>query len=99
MFKFDKLNFQWCKGYTHEFSKTLHSKLWRGLCRSCFWNFSSGFLVVGAATHATIFMVRDYDPTTQYDMAPFFFHGKGFSIIHYGSCKLKQKKPKNLVLG
>jgi hypothetical protein len=33
------------------------------------------------------------------DMAPFFFHGKGFSIIHYGSSKSKQKKPKNLVLG
>ena len=23
-----------------------------------------GFLIVGAAAHATIFMVRDYDPTT-----------------------------------
>ncbi|KAJ6947731.1 photosystem I P700 apoprotein A1 [Populus alba x Populus x berolinensis] len=27
----------------------------------------SGFLIVGAAAHATIFMVRDYDPTTQYN--------------------------------
>jgi photosystem I P700 chlorophyll a apoprotein A1 len=27
----------------------------------------SGFIIVGAATHATIFMVRDYDPTTQYN--------------------------------
>ncbi|PHT27384.1 Photosystem I chlorophyll a apoprotein A2 [Capsicum baccatum] len=26
-----------------------------------------GFLIVGAAAHATIFMVRDYDPTTQYN--------------------------------
>jgi hypothetical protein len=26
-------------------------------------------------------------------MGPFFFHGKGFSIIHYGLSKLKQKKP------
>ncbi|KAH7434889.1 hypothetical protein KP509_06G039700 [Ceratopteris richardii] len=26
-----------------------------------------GFLVVGAAAHAAIFMVRDYDPTTQYN--------------------------------
>jgi hypothetical protein len=25
-------------------------------------------------------------------MAPFFFHGKRFSIIHFGSFKLKQKK-------
>ncbi|XBJ16343.1 hypothetical protein VPH35_008005 [Triticum aestivum] len=26
-----------------------------------------GFLIVGATTHDTIFMVRDYDPTTQYN--------------------------------
>ncbi|PHT68443.1 Photosystem I chlorophyll a apoprotein A1 [Capsicum annuum] len=26
-----------------------------------------GFLIVGAAVHATIFMVRDYDPTTRYN--------------------------------
>jgi photosystem I P700 chlorophyll a apoprotein A1 len=26
-----------------------------------------GFIIVGAATHATIFMVRDYDPTNQYN--------------------------------
>ena len=26
-----------------------------------------GFIIVGAAAHATIFMVRDYDPTTQYN--------------------------------
>ena len=26
-----------------------------------------GFLIVGAATHASIFMVRDYDPTTRYN--------------------------------
>ncbi|XP_057835317.2 photosystem I P700 chlorophyll a apoprotein A1-like [Cryptomeria japonica] len=26
-----------------------------------------GFLIVGAAAHAAIFMVRDYDPTTQYN--------------------------------
>ncbi|WOK93757.1 photosystem I assembly protein [Canna indica] len=26
-----------------------------------------GFLIVGAATHAAIFMVRDYDPTTRYE--------------------------------
>ncbi|KAI3877967.1 hypothetical protein MKX03_027145 [Papaver bracteatum] len=26
-----------------------------------------GFLIVGAAAHATIFMVRDYDPTTRYN--------------------------------
>ena len=26
-----------------------------------------GFLAVGAAAHAAIFMVRDYDPTTQYN--------------------------------
>ncbi|KAG5570939.1 hypothetical protein H5410_060705 [Solanum commersonii] len=26
-----------------------------------------GFLIVGVATHAAIFMVRDYDPTTQYN--------------------------------
>ncbi|KAK8933205.1 Photosystem I P700 chlorophyll a apoprotein A1 [Platanthera zijinensis] len=27
----------------------------------------SGFLIVGAAAHAAIFMVRDYDPTTRYN--------------------------------
>ncbi|PHT34494.1 Photosystem I chlorophyll a apoprotein A1 [Capsicum baccatum] len=27
----------------------------------------SGFLIVGAVAHATIFMVRDYDPTTRYN--------------------------------
>jgi photosystem I P700 chlorophyll a apoprotein A1 len=26
-----------------------------------------GFIIVGAAAHAVIFMVRDYDPTTQYN--------------------------------
>ncbi|KAM3394799.1 hypothetical protein P3S68_003802 [Capsicum galapagoense] len=26
-----------------------------------------GFLIVGAAAHAAIFMVRDYDPTTRYN--------------------------------
>ncbi|KAL5146932.1 Photosystem I P700 chlorophyll a apoprotein A1 [Glycine soja] len=26
-----------------------------------------GFLIVGAAAHATIFMVRDYDPTIRYN--------------------------------
>jgi photosystem I P700 chlorophyll a apoprotein A1 len=26
-----------------------------------------GFIIVGAAAHAMIFMVRDYDPTTQYN--------------------------------
>ncbi|MCE3216683.1 hypothetical protein HAX54_007524, partial [Datura stramonium] len=26
-----------------------------------------GFLIVGAAVHAAIFMVRDYDPTTRYN--------------------------------
>ncbi|KAL8267781.1 hypothetical protein R6Q59_001579, partial [Mikania micrantha] len=26
-----------------------------------------GFLIVAAAAHATIFMVRDYDPTTRYN--------------------------------
>jgi photosystem I P700 chlorophyll a apoprotein A1 len=26
-----------------------------------------GFFVVGSATHAAIFMVKDYDPTTQYN--------------------------------
>ncbi|KAL2893248.1 hypothetical protein RDABS01_009157 [Bienertia sinuspersici] len=26
-----------------------------------------GFLIVGAAAHAVIFMVRDYDPTTRYN--------------------------------
>jgi hypothetical protein len=33
------------------------------------------------------------------DIAPFFFHGKGFSIIHYGSSKLKQTKPKVKLCG
>jgi photosystem I P700 chlorophyll a apoprotein A1 len=26
-----------------------------------------GFIIVGVVAHATIFMVRDYDPTTQYN--------------------------------
>ncbi|CAN0905384.1 Photosystem I P700 chlorophyll a apoprotein A1 [Linum grandiflorum] len=26
-----------------------------------------GFLIVGVATHAAIFMVRDYNPTTRYN--------------------------------
>jgi len=26
-----------------------------------------GFLIVGAAAHAAIFMVRDYDPTIRYN--------------------------------
>jgi photosystem I P700 chlorophyll a apoprotein A1 len=28
---------------------------------------SGGFLIVGAAAHEANFMVRDYDPTTQYN--------------------------------
>ncbi|CAN4116014.1 unnamed protein product [Withania somnifera] len=44
-----------------------------------------GFLIVGAAAHATIFMVRDYDPTTRYNdlldrVLRHRFHGFGLYI-------------------
>jgi len=41
--------------YDTQFSLFIHH-MWIGV-----------FLVVGSATHAIIFMVRDYDPTTQYN--------------------------------
>ncbi|KAL5647674.1 hypothetical protein ACJX0J_042029, partial [Zea mays] len=42
-----------------------------------------GFLIVGAAAHATIFMVRDYDPTTRYnDLLDRVFRHRDAIISH-----------------
>ncbi|PHT94556.1 Photosystem I chlorophyll a apoprotein A1 [Capsicum annuum] len=42
-----------------------------------------GFIIVGAAAHATIFMVRDYDPTTQYnDLLDRVFRHRDAIISH-----------------
>nr|GMC58541.1 photosystem I P700 chlorophyll A apoprotein A1 [Ipomoea batatas] len=37
-----------------------------------------GFLIVGAAAHAAIFMVRDYDPTTRFGL---YIHNDTMSAL------------------
>ncbi|KAM0027765.1 putative photosystem I [Helianthus debilis subsp. tardiflorus] len=42
-----------------------------------------GFLIVGAAAHAAIFMVRDYDPTTLLPKGVAMPYAKGKRLIEW----------------